>query len=222
MQAIAALEKAIIVLAEATSLIQDSSASSAAAWQKARQGVQDVMVKMPSLLALPEEQTSQVTMFLEGGAQAKSPASATIQGILKDMYDTMAEELEKRETDEGDQNQKYEAMIYIKYTEIYKAKEETAKYQKLIAEYEILLADAQLLFAETEKEMKADIEFFDMLKKMCLEKYKEWMIRKKQYADELAGIIEALIKDIDDMIKVLKDEEAEDIEKRDTCKEEYQ
>merc|ERR1719324_2180084 len=122
MQAIAALEKAIIVLAEATSLIQDSSGSAAAAWQKARQGVQDVMVKMPSLLALPEEQTSQVTMFLEGGAQAKSPASATIQGILKDMYDTMA-----------------------------------------------------------------DIEFFDMLKKMCLEKYKEWMIRKKQYAEELAG-----------------------------------
>merc|ERR1719182_532299 len=136
------------------------------------------MVKMPSLLALPEDQTSQVTMFLEGGAQAKSPASATIQGILKDMYDTMAEELEKRESAEGDGNTKYEAIVYIKYSEIYEVKAEIAKYEKLVAEYEILLADAQLLFSETEKEMKADIEFFDMLKKMCLDKYNEWMIRR--------------------------------------------
>merc|ERR1719163_936477 len=170
-----------------------------------------------------------------------------------------------------------------------------AKYEKQIAEYEILLADAQLLFSETEKEMLADIKFFDMLKKMCLDKYNEWMIRKKQYADELAGINEAIkiltsddarelfatsikpgmeqsfmqisstssegranmkayralkatatkthslrlavlaatvkeaavghfdavIKDIDEMIQVLKDEEADDIAKRDECKQEY-
>merc|ERR1719163_2584387 len=36
------------------------------------------------------------------------------------------------------------------------------------------------------------------------------------------GHFDKVIKDIDDMIQVLKDEEAEDIEKRDTCKEEYQ
>ena len=40
--------------------------------------------------------------------------------------------------------------------------------------------------------MKADIAFFDDLMKMGLEKYKERMIRKEQYGDELAGIAEAL------------------------------
>merc|ERR1719174_1782064 len=198
-------------------------------------------------------------------------------------------------TDEGDHNSKYEALVYIKYTEVFDKKAEIAIYQKRIAEYEILLADAQLLFAETEKEMKADIKFFDMLTKMCLEKYEEWMIRKKQYAEELDGIAEALkiltsdesrelfatsikpgmeqsflqvsgpggegsadakayralkaaatkthslrlaalaatvkeaavghfdevIKDIDQMIQVLKDEQADDITKRDECKQEY-
>merc|ERR1719235_146718 len=36
------------------------------------------------------------------------------------------------------------------------------------------------------------------------------------------GHFDAVIKDIDDMIKVLKDEEADDIAKRDECKDEYQ
>jgi len=292
MQALAALEKAIITLHEATSLIQDSSAS-AAKLEKAVSGVRKAVAAMPEHSPLSPEKETQLSAFLQAGGS--SPQSATIQGILKDMYDTMAEELEKRMTDEGDHNTKYEALVYIKYTEVFDKKAEIAKYQKEIAEYEILLADAQLLFAETEKEMKADIEFFDMLKKMCLDKYEEWMIRKKQYAEELDGIAEALkiltsdesrelfatsikpgmeqsflqvsstggegsadasayralklaatrthslrlaalaatvkeaavghfdevIKDIDQMIQVLKDEQADDITKRDECKQEY-
>ena len=47
----------------------------------------------------------------------------------------------------------------------------------MIAEYVILLADAQLLFDETEKELKADISFFDDPTIMRLEKYKKWMDR---------------------------------------------
>merc|ERR1719163_104565 len=293
MQALAALEKAIIVLHEATSLIQDTSASETA-WKKAASGVSDAVAAMPASVPLPAEKASQVTAFLQGTSRG-SPQSATIQGILKDMYDTMAEELEKRMTDEGDHSTKYEKIVHVKWTEVYETKAKKAKYEKWIAEYEILLADAQLLFSETEKEMKADIKFFDMLTAMCLEKYKEWMIRKKQYADELAGINEAIkiltsddarelfatsikpgmeqsfmqisstssegranvkaygalklaatkthslrlaalaarvkeaavghfdavIKDIDEMIQVLKDEEADDIAKRDECKQEY-
>ncbi len=42
MKALAALEKAIIVLHEATSLIQDTSASETA-WKKATQGVRDAV-----------------------------------------------------------------------------------------------------------------------------------------------------------------------------------
>lgn len=108
------------------------------------------------------------------------------------MYDTMAEELEKRSADDGNHWHKHEAMIFIKYEEVYDIEAQIAKYEKLIAEYEILLADAQSLYDETKKEMKSDIEFFDMLTKLCLDKYKEWMIRKKQYAEELDGINEAL------------------------------
>ena len=92
----------------------------------------------------------------------------------------------------GGANSKYEALVYIKYESAFETKAEIAKYDKSVVEYEVLLADAQLLFDETEKEMKADIAFFDDLTKMRLEKYKEWMIRKAQYGEELDGISEAL------------------------------
>merc|ERR1719217_1708282 len=134
MQALAALEESIIVLHEATSaaaLVQDKSAS-AEAMQRAVSGVRTAIDAMPSGVDLSPDQASQVTAFLEAKAGG-SPQSATIQGILKDMYDNFAEELEKRYTTEGDANSKYEALVYIKYEAAFATKAEIAKYDKQIA-----------------------------------------------------------------------------------------
>ena len=41
-------------------------------------------------------------------------------------------------------------------------------------------------------ELQADIKYFNMLTKACMQKYKEWMIRKTQHAENLESIDEAL------------------------------
>merc|ERR1719252_215678 len=105
MQALAALEKAIVVLRDATklSLLQDTAASHAA-WSQAASGVRAAVAAMPTSMALPVERALAVTAFLEGASRLEAgyaPQSATVQGILKDMYETFAGDLEQLTTDEA-------------------------------------------------------------------------------------------------------------------------
>merc|ERR1719517_77015 len=60
------------------------------------------------------------------------------------------------------------------------------------AEEEAILADTTKTYDDTEKQMKADMEFFDQTKAACEAKHKEWTVRKELRAQELAGIDKAL------------------------------
>jgi len=299
MQALAALEKAIVVLRDATklSLLQDTAASHAA-WSQAASGVRAAVAAMPTSMALPVERASAVTAFLEGASRLEAgyaPQSATVQGILKDMYETFAGDLEQLTTDEAAKNRQFEDITFVKTKLMFELKEELAKKKKALAETEVLLADTQEEYDAEEALMNENIEFFDQTKAACLAKHDEWNIRAAERKEELAGIEEALkiltsdearelfaksikpgleptflqvggagsqasavtkayralraqsakthslrlaalaatvraadvghfdkvIKMIDEMIGVLKEEEAADIKKRDQCKEEY-
>jgi hypothetical protein len=195
MQALAALENAIITLHEATkepedkaSLLQDTSS----AWQKATAGVQAAVIATPASAKLSPERERQLSAFLQGGAAGSSPQSATIQGILKDMYDSMATELEGLVHDEATQNTQFEELSYVKIKQKNDHEEDYERNARQIAEWEVLLADVQLLYAETEKQMKADTEVLDDTKEMCDAKYEEFMERKGLRAEEIDGIEEAL------------------------------
>merc|ERR1719271_1738186 len=68
-----------------------------------------------------------------------------------------------------------------------RARKETEK-----AEAEAMLADTTKAYDDTEKQMKADTEFFDQTTAACESKHEEWTLREKLRDDELDGINKAL------------------------------
>merc|ERR1712224_374087 len=55
-----------------------------------------------------------------------------------------------------------------------------------------ILADTTATYDDTEKQMKADMEFFDKTKEACEAKHEEWTTRKKLREEELEGIDKAI------------------------------
>merc|ERR1719454_2501971 len=97
--------------------------------------VRSAILDSPKLASMPEQQSKVLKNFLENPvvfledspeqdyydqkAQAKasySPQSATVTGILKDMYDTFSNDLEKANTEESASQKAFEDEIGIKTT----------------------------------------------------------------------------------------------------------
>merc|ERR1719454_2796770 len=84
--------------------------------------------QLPAEHLLAPKSLKEVTSFLQSPAdyldqKAKksasySPASATIQGILKDMYDTFSMNLEKATETEATQQKNYETLMAVKNKEM--------------------------------------------------------------------------------------------------------
>merc|ERR1719261_1786163 len=246
----------------------------------------------PKDLALVSAFTADPESYYDQKADAKasySPASATIQGILKDMYDTFTADLERITEDEASAQKAFEDLMATKAKELATLKATLEKKEAAKAEAEKMLADAAQELADTTAQMKEDTKFFDEMTVACKAKADEWGERSRLRTEEIAGINKALevltsdearalfnkaikpgietfiqldeqtensprikafkalkrqatkshslrlaalaatvrsagqfdvvIAEIDKMIKVLKDEEAEDIDQRDFCKE---
>merc|ERR1719261_1870425 len=249
----------------------------------------------PKDLALVSAFTADPESYYDQKADAKasySPASATIQGILKDMYDTFTADLERITEDEASAQKAFEDLMATKAKELATLKATLEKKEAAKAEAEKMLADAAQELADTTAQMKEDTKFFDEMTVACKSKADEWGERSRLRTEEIAGINKALevltsdearelfnrsikpgmetnkfflqldeetensprlkafkalkrqatkshslrlaalaasvrsagqfdvvIAEIDKMIKVLKDEEAEDIDQRDWCKE---
>lgn len=187
-QVLAALEKAIIVLREGTkpsSFLQQGTAANLA--------VKAVIEALPVSASLKPEHAALLGEFAEmreGGKYA--PQSWTVQGILRDMYDTFSEDLESTTETEADRNRKFEIFIHAKVQDLKAIKEEKVKKETQKAEAEQLLADTTEMYDDTEAQMKADIAFFDETKASCQSKHDEWMTRSELRAEELKGIKKAL------------------------------
>merc|ERR1719197_560251 len=67
-----------------------------------------------------------------------------------------------------------------------------AKKEDEKAAAEAMLADTTKAYEDTEKQMHADMEFFDQTKKACESKHEEWTTRKELREEELQGIDKAL------------------------------
>jgi len=222
-----------------------------------------------------------------------APQSATIQGILGDMYETFATDLETETSEEGSKNREFEDFIATKQEEEIEMGKSLAKKEREKAEAEVMLAETTQSYDDTEEQLKADVEFFDDTKEMCEKNSGLWKERKASREVEIEGIKKAIeiltsdeakeqfgkafssasafiqmnsdeaqpavqhayqalkaqasrshslrlaklaveiqssktghfdkvIKAIDDVIQTLKDEELEDVKKRDECKDKYQ
>merc|ERR1719482_1254166 len=152
---------------------------------RAKYAVSAVLDKLPSKIGLPPSRMALLSEFTKAEA-GYAPQSATIQGMLGDMYLTFSNNLETSTLDEANQNHDYEEM----YATLEKQNNEFKETQKV--EAESMLADTTKAYEDTEKQMKADIEFFGQTKEACLSKHEEWTIRKKLRDQEIEGIDKAL------------------------------
>jgi len=189
-QAISALQRATQVIVagttdDAASFLQTSTASNA---------VLSVLQRMPTSQGarLPKAADLALLSGFSKDASRYAPQSATVQGILKDMYETFASDLETSTQTEATANTDFETFIAIKTEELNAMKASKAKKEEQKAEAEALLADTTQSYDDTEAQMNADIEFFDATKSACEAKSTEWKTRADLRAEELEGIAKAL------------------------------
>merc|ERR1719174_3358518 len=189
-QALAALQDAIKVLSEATTpkgaaLIQSTQQ------MVSKNAVKSVIDTLPSKVDMPRERMALLSEFVAAKA-GYAPQSATIQGMLGDMYLTFAANLESATQDEADQNRDYEELYASIEKENNEMKATRARKETEKAEAEAMLADTTKTYDDTEKQMKADTAFFDQTKAACQSKHEEWTVRKEMRDQELEGIAKAI------------------------------
>jgi len=183
-----ALGRAIIVLRDGVkkdSFLQESSG--------ARSAVSAVVRVLPITKAAKFKDVSLLKEFVSVHAGTKyTPQSASIQGILKDMFDTFSGDLESTTEVEAKRNKHFEEFIAEKQQELTEMKELVAEKKQQKAEAETMLADTTQEYDDTEAQLKADIEFFDEMKEGCEAKHEEWSDRSALRKMELEGISKAL------------------------------
>jgi len=194
-QALAALEQAITVLAAATTPGQGKKA--ALIQQNARVqsmgAVKSVLETLPSASRVPDATMAMLSEFTSGKSKAKyAPQSATIQGMLADMYTTFGSDLQSATADEADRNQAFEELYASIEAENNQLKETRFKKKNEKAAAEAMLADTTKNYDDTEQQMKADTAFFDQTKAACEAKHEEWTVRDSNRKDEIEGITKAL------------------------------
>jgi len=142
------------------------------------------------------------TEFLQGPkdyydkkAQAKasySPQSATIMGILKDMYDTFSADLEKSNQDESNKQFTYEDLIASMTKQNKLWTEEVTSKEGQKAEKSQMLVENEELLAATQEQLKTDEEFFETARDSCKAKSNDWDERSRLRTEQLDGIQKAL------------------------------
>merc|ERR1719498_2324085 len=156
-----------------------------------KNAIKSVLDSLPVKASVPAEKISMLSEFVSAKA-GYAPQSATIQGMLGDMYLTFANNLESSTLDEANQNADFEKMYASLEKENNAMKKTRARKETEKAEAEAMLADTTKAYDDTEKQMKADTKFFDQTKAACQSKHEEWTLRKKLRDAELDGIDKAL------------------------------
>merc|ERR1719378_385560 len=156
-----------------------------------KRAIQSVLDALPSKVGLPPAKMALLSEFAAAKA-GYAPQSATIQGMLGDMYLTFTSNLESSTLDEANQNHDFEQMYASLEKENNKLKATRQKKESEKAEAEAMLADTTKAYDDTEKQMKADTAFFDQTKAACESKHAEWTERDNMRTEELAGISKAL------------------------------
>jgi len=198
-QAMAGINKAIGVLTAATKQPAFMQVDMSAQLSASVSAVVDV-APMDVLAALSPEKISQLRNFAKPSlslAQVDSktvgaPQSMTIQGIMADMYTTMAVDSMDATALEATRNRAFESYMSTKDGELTTATGIRLKKNTEQAEASEQLAEANEAFDATSKQLAADVEFDGITKKDCTAKTAEWNLRQKLRKEETAGITSAL------------------------------
>merc|ERR1719321_1097988 len=177
---------------------------------KVASNVRSAILDAPQVNELSEEKSKVLKRFLEEPvaflqqepedyydqkAQAKasySPASATIMGILKDMYDTFAADLEKSNTDESALQKAFEDHIAAKEKANADLKREILQKEEQSAQKASELSEAEATLAATTEQTSSDESIFESTRESCKSKSDEWDERGRLRTEQLVGINQAL------------------------------
>eukprot|EP00747_Dinoflagellata_sp_TGD_P142971 gnl/TRDRNA2_/TRDRNA2_176316_c1_seq2.p1 gnl/TRDRNA2_/TRDRNA2_176316_c1~~gnl/TRDRNA2_/TRDRNA2_176316_c1_seq2.p1 ORF type:complete len:674 (+),score=171.92 gnl/TRDRNA2_/TRDRNA2_176316_c1_seq2:51-2024(+) len=193
-QALKALEEAIKILKDATaaSLLQRGTS---ALRERASVALTTVMMSLPTVNDLNKDQVKLLTDFVQTGQSSfatYAPQSATIQGILQDMYQNFARMLQKATLNEARRNREFEDLINSEQSALIELQKHGKKTENKKASTLLSLSEASQTYDDMEAQMEADIEFFDAMKESCQAKSAEWTVRKKKRLDEISGVKLAL------------------------------
>merc|ERR1719487_562145 len=200
-QTIGSLEKGIMVLSGAgtkRASLLEQKATLGAMGQNIKKAVQQLpsdAVITPKRMRMIQEFLQDPGEFYDQKAAAKesySPASTTIMGVLKDMYDTFIINLEKETGLESDAQMHYEDLMSTKEKEFASLSAELKVRVAEHAEALVQVADASQELDDTTQQMKADIDFFEDTKAACTTKADAWAERVRARTEELAGIDKAI------------------------------
>merc|ERR1719443_2109786 len=147
----------------------------------------------------PEEE------YYDQKAQAKasySPQSATVTGILKDMYDTFASDLEKANGEESKFQKAFEDHIAVLEKSNSDLKREIVEKQSESAAKAQELSEAEATLAATMDQKDTDETIFSSTRDQCKSKSDEWDERGRLRTEQVSGINKAL--------EILTDDSARD------------
>jgi len=199
--AIAALDKAVTVLKAAAG---GASFVQSAKWSST---LSDVISKMSHASLSTQFSDKQLSLLSElsqkRGSESYAPQSATIQGILTDMYATFSKNLQTSLSDEAKSHRNYEDLMATYRKQLATLQETVVDKEQKKNENEIQLADATQTYSDSEDQLKSEISLFDATKESCNEKTSDWSKRSSARSNELAGITKAL--------EILTGDEAKDI-----------
>merc|ERR550537_1832737 len=137
----------------------------------------------------PEEE------YYDKKAQAKasySPQSATVTGILKDMYDTFAADLEKANGEESKFQKAFEDHIAVLEKSTSDLKREIVSKQEESAAKAQELSEAEATLGATMEQKETDETIFSSTRDQCKAKSDDWDERGRLRTEQLDGINKAL------------------------------
>merc|ERR550514_773145 len=162
-------------------------------------GLSSALHRLPEQHSLSKKKLALVREFVQNPAAVfqqqehkYSPASSTIQGILKDMYDTFTADLESKTEIEAQTQKAFEALMAELKEELVNMKEMLSKKEREKAEFVLRLADTEQELQNTSDQLAEDSKFFDGVKEACSAKAEEWGERSSLRTSELEGIEKAL------------------------------
>jgi len=133
--------------------------------------------------------------YYDQKAQAKasySPQSATIIGILKDMYDTFSADLEKSNHEESNMQLAFESEMAEKTKQNKQFTEMVTEKEGQKAEKGQMLSENEEKLEATTEQLKVDEAFFATTKESCTGKSDAWSERSRLRTEQLDGINKAL------------------------------
>merc|ERR1740139_805637 len=147
-----------------------------------------------------------VMAFLQGGdADGYAPQSCGITGILKQMGDTMTQDLADASAEEDAAIQNYDALIAANDKQIEALTASIEEKSVRVGEVAVSIVNTKNDLTDTEEALIEDKKFLADLKKNCGTKEAEWEETKKMRAEEMIALADTIkMLNSDDALELFK------------------